>query len=134
MEDIKTRILAFGPMRFAFDLNLSDKRGDGLDGIRHGEKSDQRQARVRQARMNALTDGPDLGFAGQSCECLDRIIGHHVIKLAHQSLVGSENDRANRTRIGLSFPFHLQGGWLAFPKACAQPQLHGPIVVGQRAH
>src|ERR1017187_8154208 len=84
--------------------------------------------------MNALTDGPDLGFARQSCECLDRIIGHHVIKLAHQSLVGSENDRANRTRIGLSFPFYHQGRWLAFPKARAQPQLHGPIIVGQRAH
>src|ERR1017187_4577839 len=84
--------------------------------------------------MNALTDGPDLGFARQSCECLDRIIGPHVIKLAHQSLVGSENDRANRTRIGLSFPFYHQGRWLAFPKARAQPQLHGPIVVGQRAH
>src|ERR1017187_1368779 len=84
--------------------------------------------------MNALTDGPDLGFARQSCECLDRIIGHHVIKLAHQSLVGSENDRANRTRIGLSFPFYHQGRWLAFPKARAQPQRHGPIVVGQRAH
>ena len=52
--------------RLALDENLPDERGDGLDGIRHGEESDERQARVRQARMNALADGPDLGFARQS--------------------------------------------------------------------
>ena len=82
--------------------------------------------------MNALTDGPDLGFAGQSCECLHRIIGHHVIELTHQSLVGSENNRANRIRIGLVFAFWHQGRQLVSPKARAQPKLHGPIVVGQR--
>ena len=69
-------MLAFVPMRFAFNLNLPDERGDGLDGVRHGEESDQRQARVRQTRMNTLADRPDLGFAGQSRESLDRIIGH----------------------------------------------------------
>src|SRR5664279_332113 len=129
MEDIQTRILALCPMRFALDLDLSDERGDGLDGIRDREKSHQRQARVRQARMNTLTNGPDFGLAGQGCERLDRIIGHHVIKLPHESLVGSENDRANRTRIDLPFPLHLHRGWLALPKARAQPQLHGPIAV-----
>ena len=134
MENVNTRIFAFGPARFAFDLNLPDERGDGLDGVRHGEESHQRQARVRQARMNALTDSPDLGFAGQSCESLDRIIGHHLIKLAHQSLVGTEHDRANRTGNGLSFPFCNQGRRPAFPEACAQPQFHSAIVVGQRAH
>ena len=39
-------------MRFAFNLNLPDERGDGLDRVRHGEESDQRQTRVRQTRMN----------------------------------------------------------------------------------
>ena len=102
MEDVKTRILAFGPMRFAFDLNLADERSDGLDGIRHGEESDQRQARVRQARMHALADGPDLGFAGQGGKRLDRKIGHHIIELAHQSLIGTEHDGADRIRIGFA--------------------------------
>jgi hypothetical protein len=52
--------------------------------------------------MNALTDGPDLGFGRQSRQRLDRMIGHHIIKLAHQSLVGTKHDRANRTHIRLS--------------------------------
>jgi hypothetical protein len=73
--------------RAALHENLADERGDGLDGVRHGEESHQRQARVRQARMNALTDGPDLGFGRQSRQRLDCIIGHHIIELAHQSLV-----------------------------------------------
>jgi hypothetical protein len=94
-------------VRLAFHENLPDKRGDGLDGIRHGEESHQRQARVRQARMNTFTDGPDFGFAGQSRECLIRIIGHHLIKLAHQSLVGTEHDGADRTRSGCPFRSNL---------------------------
>ena len=96
MEDINAAHTRLCPMRFAFDLNLSDERRDGLDGIRHGEKSDQRQAGIRQTRMNALADGPDLRFAGQGGERLDREIGHHVIELADQSLVGTEHDRADR--------------------------------------
>jgi hypothetical protein len=107
--------------RLALHENLPDERGDGLDGVRHGEESQQRQARVRQARMNALTDGPDLGFGRQSRQRLDRIIGHHIVKLAHQSLVGTEHDRANRTRNGLSFPFSNQGRRTAFPEAAPNP-------------
>ena len=66
VEDVELAYFALAVARFAFHLNLPDERGDGLDGVRHGEESHQRQARVRQARMNALADGPDLGFAGQS--------------------------------------------------------------------
>ena len=117
MEDVNTRILAFGPVRFALDLNLPDQRGDGLDGIRNGEKSHERQARIRQPRVNALADGPDLGFAGQGCKGLDGKIGHHVVELADQPLVGTEHDGADRLRIGLSFPFHDQGRWLALPES-----------------
>ena len=36
--------------------------------------------------------------------------------------------------MGWCFPFHHRGRRLVFPKARAQPQLHGPIIVGQRAH
>ena len=64
MEDVELRILALGAVRFALDLNLSDERGDGLDGIRDREEPDQRQARVCQACMHTFTHGPDLGFAG----------------------------------------------------------------------
>src|ERR1039458_1527167 len=77
-------------MRFTFNLNLPHERGDGLDGVRHREQSDQRQARVRQTRMNTLADGPDMTFSRQSREGLDRIIGHNVVKLAHQTLIGPE--------------------------------------------
>src|SRR5664279_3188124 len=121
-------------MRFTFNLNLPHERGDGLDGVRHREQSDQRQARVRQTRMNTLADGPDMTFSRQSREGLDRIIGHNVVKLAHQTLIGPENDCAYRARMGWCFPFHHGGCRLVFPKARAQPQLHGPIIVGQRAH
>src|SRR5580693_9433495 len=69
------------PMRFAFDLNLPHERGDGLDGIRHDEKPHHGLACVIQARMNTLANGPDLGLARQSGECLDLVIGHHVVKL-----------------------------------------------------
>jgi hypothetical protein len=87
VEEIKFGDFTLAAARFALHENLSDERGDGLDGVRHGEKSHQRQGRVRQACMNALTDGPDLGFGWQSRQRLDRIIGHHIVKLAHQSLV-----------------------------------------------
>jgi len=70
MEYIELRILAFGPMRFAFDLNLPDEWRDGLDGIRHGKEAHQRQARVRQACMNPLADGPDVGFSGSAASVL----------------------------------------------------------------
>ena len=42
---------------------------------------------AKQAGMNAFADGPNLGFAGQRTEGLDRVIGHHVIELTDQSLV-----------------------------------------------
>ena len=103
MEEVELGDFALAVARLALDEDLPDERGDGLDGIRHGEEADQRQARVRQARVNALADGPDLGFAGQSGERLDRIIGHHLVELAHQSLVGAEHDGADRARIGWSF-------------------------------
>ena len=74
-------------MRFAFDLDLPDERGDGLDGIWYSEKSDQRQTRVCQTRMHARTDSPNLGFTRQRSECLDRIIRNYIVKLSHQSLV-----------------------------------------------
>jgi hypothetical protein len=37
--------------------------------------------------VNALTNGPDLGFGRQSRQRLDRMIGYYIIKLAHQPLV-----------------------------------------------
>src|SRR5271167_3588211 len=121
MEYPKAGILTFVSMRFAFNLNLPDERGDGLDGVRHGEESDQRQARVRQTRVNTLADRPGFSFAGQSREDLDRIIGHNLVKLPHQSLIGPENNRAYRTRSGWYFRIHHHGRRLVFPKARAQP-------------
>ena len=58
VEDVELRILDFRLVRFAFDLNFSYERGDGLDEIRNGEQSYGRKARIRQPRVNALADGP----------------------------------------------------------------------------
>ena len=100
MEYPKDGILTFFSMRFAFNLKLPDERGDSLNGVWHGEESDRRQARVRQTRVNTLADRPDFSLAGQSREDLDRIIGHYVVKLPHQPLIGPENDRPCRTGMG----------------------------------
>ena len=121
-------------VRLALHKNLPDERGDGLDGVGTAKSPDHRQSRVRQARLNAVTDGPDLGFGWQRRQCLNRIIGHHIIKLAHQPLVRTEHNGANHDRIGLSFSLPNQGRLPPCPKACAQPQLHSVIVVGQRSH
>jgi hypothetical protein len=94
-------------MRFAFDLDLPDERRDGLDGIRHGEKAHQRQARVRQPRVNPLADGPDVGFPGQRGEGLDRIVGDDIVELSHQPLIRPENHCADHTRSGGPFRFTL---------------------------
>ena len=95
MEEVEFGDFTLAMARLALDENLPDERGDGLDGIRHGEESRQRQSRFRQARMSALSDGPDQGFAGQGGEGLHRIISHHIVKPAHQSLVRTEHDRAD---------------------------------------
>ena len=94
------RILGFRPMRFAFKLKPSDERADGFHGVRYGEGPGQRQARIRQTRVNALADCPDVTLSRQSRESLDRIIGDDVVKLPNQTLIGPENDGAYRTRMG----------------------------------
>jgi hypothetical protein len=105
MEHPERRMLAFVPMRFTFNLNLPDERGDGLNGVRHREETGQRQARIRETRVNTLADRPDATFPGQSREALDRIIGHHIVELPHQPLIGPENDCAYHTRMGWCLPF-----------------------------
>ena len=121
-------------VRLAFHENLPDERGDALDGVRYGEDAHQRQARVGQAGMSALTDGPDPVFAGHGGEGLHRIISHHVVKPAHQSLVRTEHDRIDKPRTWSSFAFYDRRGRHAFPEANAQSQLHAAIVVAQCAH
>src|ERR1035438_3326414 len=134
MENVQSRILALGPMRFAFDLELPDERGDGLDGIRKRKMSHDLQARILQTRMNALTDGPDPGVAGQGGKGLDRVIRHHVVELAHQPLVRSEYDGTDGALAGRSLPCYPKGLRLAFSKTRAQAQFYGPVVVSQCAH
>ena len=79
VEQVEFGDLTVAAARLALHENLPDQRGDSLDGVRDGEQPHQRQARVRQARVNALTDGPDFGLGRKSCQRLDRMIGHHVI-------------------------------------------------------
>ena len=87
VEEVQLGDCALAPRGLTLQENLPDQRCDGLDGVRHREEADQRQVRVGQVRMNSFSDSPDLGAAGQCAECLDRIVGHHVVELAHQSLV-----------------------------------------------
>ena len=107
--------------RLGFHENLPDERGDGLDGTWHGEDPDQRQARIRQARLHAVPDRPDRGFGWQRRQRLDRIIGHQIIELAHQPLVGAEHNRANRTRNGWSFRSATAGAGALSRKQAPNP-------------
>src|ERR1039457_700261 len=127
-------MLAFVPMHFTFNLNLPDERSDGLNGVGYREEAGKRQARFCETRVNTLADRPDATFSVQSPEALNRIIGHHIVELPHESLIGTENDCAYHTRMGWCLPLARRGGGGAFPKARAQSQLYGPIIVGQRAH
>ena len=90
--------LALAVMRFTFNENLPDERRDGVDGSRNGEKPHRRQTGIRQPRMNALADGPDFLFAGQSIERLGDKIRQHIIELADKSLIRAEDDGAHRLR------------------------------------
>lgn len=95
MEDIELPMIASGLMRFPFDLNLSDERRDGLNGIGHGEYSHRRQACIRQPGVHAFADSPDLGFAGLHREGLDRKVGDDIVELADQALIRAEHHRAD---------------------------------------
>ena len=98
--------------------------------VRHAEKAYRLQAPVRQARMDPLADGPDVWFAGQGGESLHRVVGDDVVELAHKTLVGTEHDGADIHRArATSFVPRSRGCRLDFPKARAEPKLHGAIVV-----
>ena len=62
--------LALAAVRFALDQNLPDQRSDGIDRVRHGEEPHAVLARVRQTRMDALADGPDLGLCREAARVL----------------------------------------------------------------
>jgi hypothetical protein len=94
------------------------------------KESPQRQARVRQARVNALADGPDFGFAGQGAA------GVLIAKSATTSLncptsPWSEPNTTAPMAPRSVCPFRSIGaaGPPAFPKARAQSQFHGAIIV-----
>ena len=70
-----------------------------LDGIRHVEETHRWQARVRKPCVNALTDRPDPVFARQCGERLHRKIGHQVVELSHQPLIGAEHNRVEERRL-----------------------------------
>jgi len=107
--------------RHGSQKNLPNERGDRLDRKRHAEETGQRQPRIRQARINALANGPYLMFSGQVRKRLDRIISHHVIELPHQPLVGTEHDGDDRPPIGAPFLSGRRGRRSAFPETRAQP-------------
>jgi hypothetical protein len=84
--------------------------------------------------MNTLTDRPHFRFGGQCRERLDGIIGDDIVELSHESLIGTENNRANRTHIGLSFAICHRSNRFTFSKARTQSQFHRAIIVAQCAH
>jgi hypothetical protein len=134
MEKVKAGVLALGAMGLAFDLDLPNQGGDGLDGIWHGEEPHQGRSRRGQARMNALADSPDLGFAAKAGESLHSKIGHDVIELANQPLVGPENNGAD----GVWGSFCFSSGWqwrgIDFSETRSETELDGAIVISQSAH
>lgn len=66
MENVELRILVFGPVRFALELNLPDERRDRLNGIRHRKETDRRQASIRESRVHTLTDAQTCGLPGNA--------------------------------------------------------------------
>ncbi len=105
MEEVEFDAFSLGIVRLDFNQNPPDQRGDGLDRNRHGEEPHQRHCGVRQARMDALTNRPDLVFAGQVREGLDSMFGDHLVELANQSLIGTEYNDACRSPISPSCAF-----------------------------
>ena len=61
--------------------------------------------------VNALADGPDFLFAGQSIQRLGDKIRQHIIELADESLIRAEDDGAHRLR-SRAWPSGLLGGGL----------------------
>ena len=107
--------------RLGLDENLADERGDGLDGTRHREEPPRRQARVRKARMDALADGPDLRFPGQATEGLHRVVGHHLVEPADESLIGAEHDGPDGVRVGSPFPSTIEAAGSPSRKQAPRP-------------
>jgi hypothetical protein len=66
VKEVQLGYSALIVMGLVLDKNLTDKRRNGFDGIRDGEEPHERQPRVCQTSVNALTDRPDLGFSRQS--------------------------------------------------------------------
>jgi|ERR1022692_1511012 hypothetical protein len=113
-------MLAFVPMRFTFNLNLPDERGNGLNGVGYREEAGKRQARFCETRVNTLADCPDATFPVQSREGAYRIISHNIVELPHESLIGSENDCAYYTPMDWCLPLGRSRCRRTFPKARAQ--------------
>ena len=45
--------------------------------------------------MHALANRPDLRFRRQRSPVLHRMVDHHLVEPAHQSLIGAEHDRVH---------------------------------------
>ena len=70
--------------RLGLHKHLPDEGGDGFNGIRHGEESRWAQAGIREARMNALANGPDADFLWHSAEHFHGVIRHHFVESPHE--------------------------------------------------
>ena len=82
---------------------------------------------LSQAIMHAFTDRPELRGTGKRCQRLQGKIGQKLVKLPHESLVGTEDDSPNPVGIGDFFPFHRS----TFAQADAQSQFNGMGVIRQ---
>jgi len=84
--------------------------------------------------MHALADGPNLGASRQSRQGSDRILGHHVVELAHQSLVGTEHHGTDPTGLGQACLSRHPCRPTGLTHTDGKPQLHRVSVVAQSAY
>ncbi len=128
MDEIELGDVAAG---LGLDEDLAHEQGDRPDRAGDREQPDERKVRVRQAGVDAVPDGPRLHLAGQRGERLDRIVGHDVIELADEPLVGAEDHGADGHRVRARLLLDGGGRWGVLVETRAQPQLDGSRVVGQ---
>ncbi|GGC39484.1 hypothetical protein GCM10011371_28530 [Novosphingobium marinum] len=64
----------------------------------------------------------------------DRVLGDHVVKLTHQTLIRPENNRADCFVVPVSFFAARWKRARALPKADAQPKFNSALVIGQSAN
>ena len=133
VKNVNLRDRTLFTQRFHLDENLPDQRCNRANGARQNEAFPQDQVSFREARQNALADGPDGLFTRQIPQRSHDKIDHHIVELPHQSLVGTKHHRGD-CPCTLAPLRHRGMVQFTLAEARDQTQLHRAIVIIQSAH